>query len=1461
MLTPIDADLLADSGFDKPNVGVDFDGVLHSYEPPPPGGEPTLNEDDPPVEGAIDWLLDVARYFYVYVFSSFANTEERQLQMSTWLTTHGFFGIPYTITNEKPPAVAYIDDRAIPFDGPGTFPSVETLTEFQPWWVLSPALPPIGGATREDLAASLGDRAEVMEAPLTDLVGDVVADYGGRLEGLEHRIKQDASIVEKIGAVADEKSLEDAEAAADVKDALRYSAVFPVAGWSQAVIETLTALESKGIKVERIRNYWNESRDPGMRGAPGTYLGVNAVLSAPNGYLFEAQFHTPASFTVNSVVNWGLYRESLDPGLSDADREAIYERMRANLADVEHPEGADSFSWPGAMTAAAPRVKAPPERVPAVVHNRIVAKSLKRADALEQRMADVIQPILQREGRKAAAAFLATVTDHLTAAALEVDGNATMVALRPRPDESEALAAPSGVEASDLHVTLAYLGEVGGDLEPVRAALAPVAARYAPLEGVVAGGGFFGDPGGDGPSILLPDVRGLVEVRVAVTEALAVAKVDYSREHGFQAHLTVTYRADGDGEPEKWPVGAPLHFDALLIVRGDETVFELPLVGVPPLTAAGPPPEPPPWTPPFPDEIIDVDALTAQIRAKTDPVRDAFLEAAMTPALKAAGLAFDVTNPLTAKVLAGSGAKVRDIAETTRLNVMRIIRSAYDNGLSIPQTATAIRAGMEAASKTRATMIARTELASVVNGGSLAATRIVSDATGQGYMKTWLTAPGATYPRHELYPGLDGQTRALDEPFDVGGSSLMYPGDPDGDPGESINCRCALSYGETAPDEAAVAPALDVGGSEANAAANAIPGVEPFDTVSVGTGAPVPGDVIQRIKDFHLDASLDMAIPTTDVGRAVYAAAKDTEGLYKVGDQWTPERQALHEDIIAAHFAGKTVPATGEKTAYFTAGGGASGKSRALFDVAGTDMPLGDLIDRPDVIHIDPDRIKAMLPEYETLKAANDLFAASGVHEESSALARAIEKIAQEKGYSYVLDTTGSSSRFLSKIETAKALQYQTKVTMFSIPTNEAIVRAMLRGDRSGRYVLISALKKAHKGASEALSVWKDSKVIDDWRVYDGTEKAPELVAEGGKGTAPVLWNEQTFNEILTKAHEGPVAIPAPAPSGATELERLMPGPGTTAAQEIDTKRTAFYQRMADRNGIPSAKEYREKLDAAISALVKDAPVRVRVTPASLDSILGDGRFKSQFESKKSGGLFSPEFRADAEKTMFGYERNLDPTLRPIYGYLGGSTPEGILGGVDQYGKIIVNLKNEARGRTTFSLADSLGGGSRGELLPQSLIGSKMPSLAVRVDPIYGRIDPLPFSDATLEWISEAYAEAQIHGGVSVNDIAEVLFDQRFLRDAEAEAGADIERLEGVVAHWNEELSAVPIEKRDSSDVRVLQLDIAQKNLDAARARYALVVNGGESLRSRLDALGIPNRVLPDFGSLDRDRTARLLGR
>lgn len=56
--------------------------------------------------------------------------------------------------------------------------------------------------------------------------------------------------------------------------------------------------------------------------------------------------------------------------------------------------------------------------------------------------------------------------------------------------------------------------------------------------------------------------------------------------------------------------------------------------------------------------------------------------------------------------------------------------------------------------------------------------------------KEWLaTADNRTRPDHRA---VDGQIVPINEPFNVGGWAMQYPGDPAGPPEEVINCRCTL---------------------------------------------------------------------------------------------------------------------------------------------------------------------------------------------------------------------------------------------------------------------------------------------------------------------------------------------------------------------------------------------------------------------------------------------------------------------------------------------------------------------------------------------------------------------------------------------------------------------------------------------------------------------------------------------
>ena len=75
----------------------------------------------------------------------------------------------------------------------------------------------------------------------------------------------------------------------------------------------------------------------------------------------------------------------------------------------------------------------------------------------------------------------------------------------------------------------------------------------------------------------------------------------------------------------------------------------------------------------------------------------------------------------------------------------------------------------------------------------------------------------------------DGQVVAMGAHFEVGGESLLYPGDPDGSPENVINCRCTVAFLTPKDMEGRSAPRRTVPLTVARLAFRTLRAGEPFD--------------------------------------------------------------------------------------------------------------------------------------------------------------------------------------------------------------------------------------------------------------------------------------------------------------------------------------------------------------------------------------------------------------------------------------------------------------------------------------------------------------------------------------------------------------------------------------------------------------------------------------------------------
>lgn len=113
-------------------VVLDFDGVLNSYASGWTGSATDLPDD--PTPGAQAFVEDLFEQGYdVVVASTRCHTERGRDEVARWLHYHGF-APELRVVAGKPPGLVYVDDRALRFEGPGRWPSMDEIAQAAiPW--------------------------------------------------------------------------------------------------------------------------------------------------------------------------------------------------------------------------------------------------------------------------------------------------------------------------------------------------------------------------------------------------------------------------------------------------------------------------------------------------------------------------------------------------------------------------------------------------------------------------------------------------------------------------------------------------------------------------------------------------------------------------------------------------------------------------------------------------------------------------------------------------------------------------------------------------------------------------------------------------------------------------------------------------------------------------------------------------------------------------------------------------------------------------------------------------------------------------------------------------------------------------------------------------------------------------------------------------------------------------------
>ncbi|MGH3267206.1 MAG: hypothetical protein ACRDNS_35085, partial [Trebonia sp.] len=123
------------------------------------------------------------------------------------------------------------------------------------------------------------------------------AEPGRRLAGLEHMLKGEDRLKEKIADELAAPGLSVREAMAKVSDPVRYTFTYGPRRYADGVLTDVERLKSEGFELLKLKNLW----------AGDQYKGINSQWRRPEtGLRFEVQFHTQESLEAKELTH-GAY--------------------------------------------------------------------------------------------------------------------------------------------------------------------------------------------------------------------------------------------------------------------------------------------------------------------------------------------------------------------------------------------------------------------------------------------------------------------------------------------------------------------------------------------------------------------------------------------------------------------------------------------------------------------------------------------------------------------------------------------------------------------------------------------------------------------------------------------------------------------------------------------------------------------------------------------------------------------------------------------------------------------------------------------------------------------------------------------------------------------------------------------------------------------------------------------------
>ncbi len=179
------------------------------------------------------------------------------------------------------------------------------------------------------------EHARTAEPSITSQVRDVVGHVdGAQMRGYpDFALKSEDSLKRKLATELDQApDLSPTEAAANVRDAVRYTMELPPGSYTAGIERAVADLQARGFENVAFKPTWDD---------PAAYKGVNTNWLDPrSGQVFELQFHTADSFAAKMATH-PYYEAMRVPGVSESELIRLTDEQAAIFRHVDVPPGTE----------------------------------------------------------------------------------------------------------------------------------------------------------------------------------------------------------------------------------------------------------------------------------------------------------------------------------------------------------------------------------------------------------------------------------------------------------------------------------------------------------------------------------------------------------------------------------------------------------------------------------------------------------------------------------------------------------------------------------------------------------------------------------------------------------------------------------------------------------------------------------------------------------------------------------------------------------------------------------------------------------------------------------------------------------------------------------------------------------------------------------------------------------------